>query len=122
MTEQATKTIGLTIGERIKAISIVTTFKGNIDTYAFALDDAKILSVTEKEWEDASLVKTIVNPDAPKNEQKETWNWNEPVELKECELHQSVIDFMVKSIKEKSDANEIGLDEGTTVSLYKKLI
>lgn len=121
-TEQTTKTFELTIGERQRALMVLNTMRVNVETYGYVLEDGKVLAISEEEWQKAGLVRKVTNPEAPKEEQKENWSWNEPDEQKKCELHSASIDFLVKYTKEKSDANDIGLDEGPLVTLYQKLI
>lgn len=121
-----TKTFSLTIGERMRALSILSTFKGSIDTHAYAMDDAKILSIQKEEWDAAGLTKNPTDEEMAlldietRSKTNQTLTWNDAA-LKDITLRTSTVDFMVKTIKSKSDNNDIGLDEGSLVTLYKKL-
>lgn len=110
------KKINLTIGERIAALRIFDAFKGSITELATIMDDIKVITVTQEEWDKAERVVTKV-------ENSEQWKWNEGDEKtwKEVELGTETISYLVKSIKEKSDKGEITLADAALISLNKKL-
>ncbi|MES2216634.1 MAG: hypothetical protein V4481_05065 [Patescibacteria group bacterium] len=111
------KTIKLTIGERLAALKIFDAFKGGMTELSAILDDVKKLIVTEEEWTKAKLVKT------PAGEGKENWKWEENDETthKEVELDTNSIAYLARTIKSKSDNNEIVLTDVPLISLSKKI-
>ena len=121
------KTVSLSLGERLQAIATLNQFKGNVDAQAYVFDDSKGLSITEDEFKAADMVKTPSDEDFAKlsAEEQKTTNrnlvWNDEKAIKDVELHQSTIDFIVAFVKEK---NDIGVDFASIklASLYKKLI
>lgn len=110
------KTITLTIGERMAIIRILDGFKGSITALSAVLDDVKKIGIQPEEWDAAG--RTITKTDAG-----EQWKWNETDEKtwKEIVLEQETVDYIKKDIKEKSDKGEITISDTALVSLNKKL-
>lgn len=108
------KTLNLTIGERIKALAILDSFKGSLATLAVLLEDVKDFAVSEEEWTAANLVKT------PQADGTVTWKWDD-VGAKDVKAQKATVDFLLDEIKKKSDANEITLADVSLISLDKKL-
>lgn len=114
----ASKTLTLTIGERIKALEMFNLFRGDMDTQKSLLDNVKQLPITDEEWTEAGLVKTpIKDKDGQDTEQ---WKWNE-VTTKEVTFDPKTVDYLKAKIKEKSDAGEITLADVALASLNEKL-
>lgn len=60
MTEATTtKTVSLTIGERLAAVKMFDAFKGSISVLATIMEDVKSFPVTEDEWVKANLTKVV---------------------------------------------------------------
>ena len=116
----ATK-ITLTIGERLAALKIFDSFKGNISELATILDDVKRLAINKEDWDKAGR-KIIRSKDA-EGKDAESWQWNEEdkATYKEVELGSESVSYLLKSIKERSDKGEITLTDGALISLQKKL-
>lgn len=110
------KTLQLTIGERLAALKIFDTFKGSLATLAVLLEDVKQFNVTDEEWAEANLVKTP-NADGTAT----TWKWEEPAEQKEIVLQDASKDFLVDEIKKKSDGKEVTLADVPLITLEQKL-
>lgn len=108
------KTVNLSIGERLAAIKIFDAFKGGLETLRVLLEDVKNLTISEAEWEEAKLVKT---PGANGDEQ---WNWQETVK-KDVTLQGVAIDYLLNAIKAKSEAGEITLADIALSTLDTKL-
>lgn len=112
------KTITLTIGERVAALKIFDAFKGGITELTAILDDVKKIVISEDEWTKAGLVKT---PSA--DGKSESWKWNETDESnnKDVEFDSLSIAYLQRTIKAKSDNNEIVLQDLPIISLNKKI-
>ena len=110
------KTISLTLGERLQALRIMDSFKGNLTTMSALLEDVKPMAITDEEWKAADLVKT-----KSADGQTESWKWNEEGQEKEIEIQQPTLDYISAEIKRMSDANEITLAQVALISLDKKL-
>lgn len=112
------KTITLTIGERLATLKLFDAFKGSITEMAVVMDDIKKIAITAEDWEAAG--RTVVpNPDGS----GETWKWNEADEKtwKEIGLGNESAAFLAKSIKDKSDKGEVTLADGALLSINSKL-
>ena len=108
----ATKTISLSIGERIRMLVILNAFKGNLDKLAIILEDIKQLPVIDEEWKKAERV--VVG---------DQWNWDEEKGgMKEITFQKDTIDYVLQEIKEKSDKNELGIGDKPLIDLRKKLM
>lgn len=119
----STKTIELSISERVAASKIINDFKGNITQLSTLLDDIKKIAITEAEWEAAGLVKTpILDKDSQPTGQDQ-WNWtdHEGAE-KSIELDTDTVTYLTNDIKKRSDANEITIGDVALISLNKKLL
>jgi hypothetical protein len=114
-----TKTIELTIGERLAALKIFDLFKGSMVTMKALLDDVKQLPMTEEEWTKANLVKTPV-PGTNGQPESEQWKWDEVVK-KEVTLQSETVEYLKAQIKSKSDAGEVTLSDVALVSLNDKI-
>lgn len=109
------KTIALTISERVAALKIFDAFKGSLSTLATLLDDVKQFNITEDEWTAANLVKTP-NPDGSVN-----WKWDDTDAPKEITVDNATADYLAAEIKRKSEAGEATLADISLISLEKKL-
>lgn len=125
MTE--TKTLNLTIGERLAAIKLFDAFKGGLSTLATLVEDVKAFSMSEADWTKAGLVKTpsdeavaLLSPEQRATAQQ-TWKWNEEGQEKDIVVQEPTRAYLLGEIKKKSDAGEITLADLALVSLEKKL-
>lgn len=109
------KTLTLTIGERVAALKLFDAFKGSITALATLLDDVKQFTVTEEEWTEANLVKT------PQPNGDIQWKWDEEKVMKEVTLQDPTADYLKGELKRRSEANEITLADIALVSLDKKI-
>lgn len=112
------KTVTLTIGERLAALVLFDAFKGSISQLAVVHDDIKKVAIPLADWEAAG--REIVKSEDGKNE---SWKWNEADEKtwKEIEIGDDSVEYLIKSIKGKSDAGEISLKDTALISLNAKL-
>lgn len=115
-----TKTVTLTLGERLAAIKLFDGFKGSISTLATLIDDVKPFTISAEEWEKAELVKTQNKNAQGEPDGTEQWKWNDTVE-KEITMQDSTVTYLKDEIKKKSDAGEITLADIALVTLEKKL-
>ena len=115
------KTITLTIGERLAAVRLFDAFKGSISVLSVLLEDVKKFVISQEEWEKANLVKTPGLDAEGKPTGNETWKWNEVGTDKEIVAEQDSVDYLLGEIKKKSDAGEITLADVALVTLEKKL-
>ena len=109
------KTVNLTIGERLGALKLLDQFKGGMATLRVILDDVKQFPITEEEWKTANLVKT------PQQDGTENWKWEEDKVMKDITLQPETAAYLTASIKAKSDANEISLQDVALSTLETKL-
>lgn len=124
-----TKSVTLTLGERVAAVGLLNIGKFNNSTLAVILDDIKKVAVTPEDWTAANLVKTPTDeeiaalPAEEKATARQSWKWDENEKTeKTIELEQGTVDALTEMIKEKSDAKELTLADGAMVTLQKKLI
>lgn len=111
-----TKKINLTIAERLAALRLFDEFKGSLTDTVAVFDDVKALVVSDEEWEAANLVKT------PHENGSTTWKWDDEITPKDVELHTAGVDYLNKTIEQKSEAKQITLQDKALVSLAAKLI
>lgn len=109
-----TKSLSLTIGERLAAVKILNEFKGNMSDLAGLLDDVKKFVVTEEEWAAANLVKT------PNGDGTETYKWDDVAE-KTIEIADATGVYIGKKINEKSEAGELTMQDRSSMTLADKL-
>lgn len=110
-----TKELTLTISERVACAKLFDEFKGNITTLAGLIDDIKTIAVTPEEWTAANLVKT------PNGDGTEKWNWKDEGSDKKLTLSDGTCEYLKGKIKEKSDANQLGLQDQAVLALNNKL-
>lgn len=122
-----TKELSLNISERLAARAIFDAFKGNLSTLAVVLDDLKQIGVAPEEWTKAGLKKTpsdeeltALTPEARKTV-TQVWNWNDEGSEKPVTLSQEGVDYLVKTINEKSEAGELTVRDTGALTLSKKL-
>lgn len=108
------KTINLTIGERLAALKIFDAFEGSKAGLRALLEDVKQLPVTEDEWKEAGLIKT------PAQDGQETWKWEEVVN-KDVTFQPETIQILVGAIKNKSDSGKMTLQDIPLSTLDTKL-
>lgn len=111
------KTIILTLGERLAALRICDAFKGSIIELTSIMDDVKKLAIKPEEWE-------VANRIIEENGAQQTWKWDEENEktFKEVSLDNATVSYIEKSIKEKSDKGEVTIGDVAFISLSKKLV
>lgn len=110
-----TKTVSLTLGERLAAVRLFDLFKGSISVLSILLEEVKKFVINAEEWEKANLVKT------PAGDGTESWKWSEEGTDKDIEVQPETVEYLLAEIKKKSDAGEITLADVALVSLEKKL-
>lgn len=119
----ATKTIELSISERVAASKIINDFKGNITTLALLVDDVKKIAITDEEWVEAELVKTPILDKDGQPTGNDNWQWKDKEGAeKSIELDTAIVTFLTDEIKKKSDANEITIGDVALIGLNKKLL
>lgn len=113
------KTVTLNISNRFKILQILDGFKGSMDKLAKILDDAKLLSISEAEWEQAARTKTPFMQDGKPSE---SWAWdNEKGPKIEVELNDTTVEFVRNFIKEKDTAGELTLADKDLIDVDKLL-
>lgn len=117
----STKTVTLSLGERLAATKIFDAFKGGLSTLSALLDDVKKVIISPDEWEKAGLVKTPQLGVDGKPTGQESWSWKEDGNEKTIELEKESVDYLLESIKAKSEAKELTIGDINIVSLEKKL-
>lgn len=106
------KTLTLTIGERLAALKIFDGFTGgSVLQLGAIMDDIKAFPITEEEW-------TAADRKIEKTETGETWKWDETKVNKDITLQDVSAEYLAKTISAKTDvtAKDIHL-----VTLNKKL-
>jgi hypothetical protein len=112
--------IKLTVSERLRLITMLNEFKGNLDTLVAILDDVKKIKIEEKEWEKAERVVEVVKNE--KGEDISQWRWNdEKAGDKEVELDKDTVKFLKSDIEKKDKNGEITLQDVVLIELNKKL-
>jgi len=126
------KTVNLTIGERMKALELLNpnSSKFDLPTLKSVLDDVKNIAVLEDEEKEKTTKALQDGTDVRKMTPEEIkalpagtqvfLKWDDAY-LKEIQLDQLTVGALVAIIKQKSDAKELGLGDGTVVTLDKKL-
>jgi len=115
MSNQKT-TLQLNISERINALSVLNSFKGNLDKLAIVLDDIKGFPVTDEEW---ALAERTTEPLADGNVQ---WRWNdEKGGLKSIEVDKVTVEYLKQVINEKNEKGDFGLSDKPFITLLEKL-
>ena len=114
------KKITFTISERVRLISILNEFKGNLDTLAAIMDDVKKVRIDEEEWKKAEMVTEVVKNDKGEDVQQLRWNDQKGGE-KEIDLEKDTLKFLKGKIEEKDKAGEITLADVILVSINSKL-
>ncbi|RJO60386.1 hypothetical protein C4544_05165 [candidate division WS5 bacterium] len=103
--------LNLNISERLQALNILNDFKGSLEHLGIILEDIRKFTITAAEWEKAERVIT-----------ETSWSWNdEKGGEKEIEIQLATKEYLKKTIKDKDEKKEIGLQEKALISLYKKL-
>lgn len=108
------------ISERLRLITIINEFKGNLDTLASLMDDVKKIRIEEEEWTKAErVIETLKNE---KGEDVNQWKWNdEKGGEKEIELEKETIKYLREVIEKKDKAGELTLQDVILIELNKKL-
>lgn len=113
-----TKTVSLTISERLFSLSILNAYKGGLELLKRILDDVNQFSIVEEDWTRAD--RKISPPDKDGNSQ---WNWSdEKGGLKEVVIHEDVAKYLKEKIDEKDKAGELGITDKAAISLREKLV
>ncbi len=116
------KEITLNISERVQASKILNGFKGDLTQLALFLADIKNVAITEKEWEEAGLVKTPIMNEKGEPSGQDSWNWNDKPELdKVITLEGETALYLQNAIKAKEDAKEITMADAALITLKAKL-
>lgn len=115
------KTISLNISERLSSLSVLNGFKGNLDKLAVILEDIKLFSVSEEEWEKAERkVTTVKNKDG---EDEAQWTWKDELGgEKEIAIAETTASFLRETIKEKNEKGEFTLQDRPFITLLAKLV
>lgn len=108
------------LSERLRLITIINEFKGNLDTLASLMDDVKKIKIEEEEWTKAErVIETLKNE---KGEDVNQWRWNdEKGGEKEINLEKDTVKYLQEAIEKKDKAGEITLQDVVLISLNKKL-
>lgn len=112
------KTIQLTIGERVAALRLFDEFKGSVTELAAVMDDVKNTVITKEEWTAANRV---VTPNTAGTGEK--WEWNEADETtwKTIEFADASAAYLVRAIADKSSKGEVTIGDAALINLNKKL-
>lgn len=114
----ATKTLKLSVAERLKATYILNEFKGSLEKLAVILEDIKQFTLTEEELKKIGG-KVSVTPDG-----FQTVNWDTGLEelvAKDIKIQEVTLEYLRTTIKAKSDKGEYGLGDVAVISLKEKL-
>lgn len=112
------KTLSLNISERVAALQVLNTFKGNLDKLSVILEDIKQLPVLAEEWEKAGRV---ITPGKDPNSSQ--WSWDdEKGGLKEVILQEATADYLRDTIKSRNDKGDFGLQDQAFLTLRDKLV
>lgn len=112
-----TKTLSLNISERLSALAILNSFKGDLDKLSFILEDIKLFGISEEEWEAAGKTQTPV--EGKEGTYQLQWD-NEKGGLKDITVNLVTSDFIKSFIKEKSDKGELGIEDNWYLTLFEK--
>jgi hypothetical protein len=112
------KTITLTVGERLAALKIFDAFKGSVTELSTIMDDVKQVAITNVEWEKAK--REIIKGKNEAGQETQQWQWQEADEStwKKLTLAPETLAYLTKSIKDKTDVTVADL---ALISLSKKL-
>ena len=116
----ASKTLQLTISERIAAVSVLNTFKGGLDKLATILEDIKQLPITDEEWTKAERM--ITPTPTAKDPNSTQWTWSdEKGGDKEVTLQEATAEYLNVTIKDRSEKGEFTLTDKAFITLAEKL-
>jgi hypothetical protein len=132
MTEETTtetKTVSLSIGERLKAIAIFDAFKGSISTLATIMDDVKSFPVTPEEWIAVGLKKIVLYKLTDENGKETSVSKEYGQENKDRESFEALekasgktVDVQNESWKwEEAEPKDITLNAGTVEYLLSEI-
>lgn len=116
-----TKTASFNIDNRRTALDLIQGFKGRLEDTALILEDAKALAIADAEWVAAQLVKNptdeqiaeMVKAD-PKATVNQQWTWD-PAFVKEITISQVFVDYVLKTINEKTDIGIVDVQHLTSL-------
>lgn len=113
-----TKTLSLNISERLAALGILNSFKGNLDKLAIILEDIKQFPITDEEW--AAAERTITPVPGTEDTQ---WKWSdEKGGEKEITVDEATADYVKGIIKDRSEKGELSLQDKAYITLAAKLV
>jgi hypothetical protein len=122
-----TKELSLNISERLAARAIFDSFQGNIKTTEAIIEDRAKVGVAPEEWTKAGLKKTptdeeiaLLSPEDKKTVQQ-AWNWTDEGSEKEVTLSSEAVEYLIKTINEKSEAGQLTVRDSGAVGLSNKL-
>jgi hypothetical protein len=109
------KTLNLTISERVSALGILNGFKGKLETLSVILEDIKGFVITEEEWEQADRKITV-------DGENSSWTWdNDKGPKKDVEAQEATVDYLRAQIKEKDEKGEFTPSDKAFITLKEKL-
>ncbi len=116
------KKISLGFAEQAQLVAILNGFKGNMTDLAYALDDMKIVKITDEELKNAGAVDHI-DPRTGMKNGAISWDTEKVDALgeKEFEVSQITVDYAKKNIEDRSKRNELTIRDAGTLALLKKL-
>jgi hypothetical protein len=110
--------ITLTIEERFAVTKILNEFRGSLDKLAIILEDIKLFPLTDEELAKIGGKKSFTP------EGKQVLNWSIQLGetlLKEIEIQEETVDYLIATIKKKSDDGKLGIEDSSVITLKKKL-
>lgn len=105
----------LNTSERLAALAILNTYKGNLDTLAVILEDIRQFVITDEDWVKADR-KVTAGPDG------DQWVWdNEKGGMKKVSLAKETTEFILKDIDERDKKGEFTIKDKPYIDLRIKL-
>jgi len=115
----STKTLKLSVAERLKATYLLNEFKGSLEKLAIILEDIKLFTLSEEELKKIGG-KVSVTPEG-----FQTINWDTALEdliAKDIKVQEVTLEYLRTTIKAKSEKGEYGLGDVAVIGLKDKLV
>jgi hypothetical protein len=109
------KVYKLDISERLYALRILNTVKGDAVTLSAVLQDVRQLVVTDEEFTAAKRTETDLG------DGNKQWQWENEGSEKDVTFEPETKDYLLKDITEKSEKKELTVEDKAALTLMDKL-
>lgn len=110
------KDLNLTVGERLSALKLLQTFKGNMFDARAIFADCKTLGISEEEQKSVNFA-TAPAPDGVGT----MATWDEGGSESPIAISQVAVDYLLAEINKLSESNQMSLGDTALMDLHDKL-